>query len=206
MEPKNEQTGFTLLELIVTLVISSIMMAGVLSFTNMMSLGGNEPISAVQSSFNVNTVMVGMECFFDKLEWKELTSYGVGTIICPQEASGKIYRCTQAGKSGPAEPGWPGGGTLSDGTVVWAYHGAITEPLGTNEKPSILHMFEILGNASSTTFKDDQFGKYYLIERKFIKFDGALKEQNAVGGDTRSILKITIKDINGQQHLTTFFG
>jgi C1A family cysteine protease len=59
--------------------------------------------------------------------WRSLTNYAVGDMVKP--ASGNIYLCITAGRSGSTEPSWPipppPSPTVNDGTVTWRYLGRV---------------------------------------------------------------------------------
>jgi hypothetical protein len=61
--------------------------------------------------------------------WSGSTAYSLGDIVMPASPNGHSYRVVSAGTSGGSEPSWPtGGGSVSDGGVVWQdYSGYLPE-------------------------------------------------------------------------------
>ena len=129
--------------------------------------------------------------------WKISTNYAVGDIVIPTttKLNGHFYRCKTAGTSDAmSEPFWPkiGGSMINDGGVVWTRH--------------IQYLKEAVGMVDNT-IKNNTYGKYYLTTNKFIKFvtsGASYVEADIVGGDPENILKITIKNDEGET-LTALF-
>lgn len=58
--------------------------------------------------------------------WVPLTAYAVGHPTQPTPPNGFTYVCTIAGTSAASQPTWPvSAGTVSDGTVTWAFSGTV---------------------------------------------------------------------------------
>ena len=135
--------------------------------------------------------------------WKTATAYAVGDIVIPTTPNGHFYRCKVAGTSDVMnEPIWPkiGGSTINDGGVIWARH--------------VQYLKEAVGTVDNTV-KNNAYGQcpgincvpYYVTTNKFIKFvttGASYLETDIVGGDPENILKIAIKNDEGET-LTALF-
>ncbi len=55
--------------------------------------------------------------------WAATTVYALNDYVT---ANGNLYKVTTAGTSGSTAPTWPASGTVTDGTVTWAYVSAYT--------------------------------------------------------------------------------
>lgn len=64
--------------------------------------------------------------------WAGTTAYALGAKVV---GSARVYQCTVAGTSAAGAPTWPTSGTVTDGTVTWAYVG----PVGTDINFMIVH-------------------------------------------------------------------
>jgi len=148
--------------------------------------------------------------------WRPSTVYAANTIVVPPMFNGRFYRST-AGTSGTTQPVWPvtDGGTVADNTMTW------TEvPDGTlrwTEAGTILNKTTTTASNNDDVLNDNiynyltttpaRYGTGYTVvsaETKFVKFSSGA-EQDAVGADEESILKITIQDSATGERLTQLF-
>lgn len=54
------------------------------------------------------------------IAWSASQAAALGDLAVPTTSNGHMYQCTTAGTTGATQPTWPtGGGTVTDGTVVW---------------------------------------------------------------------------------------
>ncbi len=61
--------------------------------------------------------------------WVALGAFLLNTTIAPRKAAGRFFKATTAGTTGRVEPNWAavaGGGTVTDGTVVWTDQGTLS--------------------------------------------------------------------------------
>ena len=132
---KNNQAGFTLIEVIVTLVLVAVMAAMLSSFFGTSLTQSGAPIARLKEASNLQLVMENIVSDYNRLnalnlryKWQPSNNYRVGSIVTPTTPNGgHYYKCTVAGTSGATEPTWPtaAGGTVPDGTVTWKESGNI---------------------------------------------------------------------------------
>ena len=137
---RNRQTGFTLIEVIVTLVLVAVMAAMLTSFFGTSLTQSSAPIARLKEASNLQLVMENIVSDYNSLnalnlryKWQPSNNYRVGSIVTPKTIpvspdGGHYYKCTGAGSSGTTEPNpWPTatGGTVTDGTVTWKESGNI---------------------------------------------------------------------------------
>ena len=135
---KNGRSGFTLIELIVTLVIASIGAAMLYSFFGPALTQSSVPIARLRQVSNLQQVMENIVAEYNRLNalnlrypWKASRSYRAGSVVIPTEEyrqenkNGRYYTCITPGTSSTSEPDWPNDGTVSDGSVVWEESGNI---------------------------------------------------------------------------------
>ena len=136
---KNHQAGFTLIEVIVTLVLASVIAAMLSSFFGTSLTRSGEPIQRLMNSTNLQQVMENIVSDYNRLnalnsryKWQPSINYRNGVIVTPKTIpaspnGGHYYKCTTAGTSGATEPSWPtaNGSTVTDGSVTWKESGNI---------------------------------------------------------------------------------
>jgi prepilin-type N-terminal cleavage/methylation domain-containing protein len=119
---RNSQTGFTLLEIIITLILVSIL--GTMAYTYFGSafIGSSTPIVRLKSAFELHKAMENITADYNNhTQWQASTSYSINAIVIPTTKNWHFYRCTTAGTSGASEPTWPtaAGSTVTDGGITW---------------------------------------------------------------------------------------
>lgn len=121
------QSGFTLIEFVVSLVIAAIVAAMVYTYFGSALTQSSQPIANLAQASNLHKVMENIVADYNRLNlinlrapWKAGYKYNIGEIVLPTLSNGYYYKCTTAGQSGTSEPNW-GTSTngISDGTVVW---------------------------------------------------------------------------------------
>jgi len=219
---KDGRKGFTLIELIVTIVISAVLGSMVIIFFGSSFTESSAPILRLKKSTDLQRVMVNMTADYKKYPiWKSDKAYQGDDIVIPTlyHIIGQryYYKCTTPGKSGINEPAWTGVGSVNDGTLVWTYQGTL---------PTISTLKAKIGDADLMNKKYDygQDGKacasssdcasgsicqsnmckleYYVIENRYIMFDASNNEQEVTSG---YILKVSIKNDSGEILSTMFF-
>jgi len=221
MKPAGHSSrGFTLIEIIVTLVLAAITGTMVILLGSSL-MESSTPLSRLQKSAGLQTVMANITADYKRYPaWKASSTYSSGDMVIPTPYSvmGQryYYKCTTAGTSGSSEPNnWKGcsspseGITISDNTAVWTCQrplpalselkGKLGSPDSSNKK------YDYGQNGGTCSSSSDcssgstcdsgvcKFG-YYLIENNYITFDATNNEQKVTSGD---ILKITIKNDSG---------
>ena len=122
MLPRNSQMGFTLLEIILTLIIASILGSLVYTYFGSAFTESGTPITRLKSAFELHKAMENITADYNNhTPWQASTSYSNDDIVIPTTKNGHRYRCTTAGTSAASEPTWPTtkAGTVVDGTVTW---------------------------------------------------------------------------------------
>lgn len=175
MKPKMKWTksGFTLIEVIITVVVLAVLAAMMTSYYGQSFTRSSAPIASQSKSaiHNLNQVMERISVEYAKYpHWRPQTAYASGIIIIPPTGATNGYMYTSGGgTSGTIEPApWPMtvGGTILDSSVTWTNAGAALTLTG-------------LQTAIGTEGTDytDAFGSYNVIHNHFITFDASNVEQ-----------------------------
>lgn len=193
-------SGFTLIEIIITLVIVSILSTMVVTYMGTSFQQSSRPIHNYQKTLELHQTMENILAHYKSLmeentAWKHNTNYAEGDVVTPTTGNGHRYICTKAGASNadplnqPAWPvNWPDVETLiNDNTVVWM------------ESLAWLKINKI-GIEDPVNKQDNAYGAYFSIENRFIKFkpDGTEDPAGIANGDPADILKVTIANDIGQ--------
>lgn len=118
--------GFTLIEVIITLVIIAVFAAMMGTYFSSSITQSSNPIFRLRAASQLNNVLEQMAAAYSgHQQWKPGTTYAVGSIVIPpvKTRTGVIYEATSAGTSGSAIPDWlqtP----ITDNTVTWTTHAA----------------------------------------------------------------------------------
>lgn len=202
-------TGFTLIEIIAVLLLTSVA-GGILYFYfNSAFVESQKPLSDVQKFYDLHKVVENMIADYainhsewQKLQprWQKMTYYPALSMVRAKEYSpgvnrGYIYRCISAGKSGKTEPNFESGlSPITDGTLTWTKMSGLSE----------------LKNKIALPIPNE-YGTYTVQENKFIKFvwdttDSVYKEpkDDILPGEPETILKVTISNDSGTT-LTNLF-
>ncbi len=181
---KINKAGFTLIEIIVTVVIVAILGAMIITFLSDSFIKSSDPVKRLQKTSDLNRIMANIMADYNRYpKWRSGTTYTVGDYVVPTIRNGHYYKCTTAGTSSSVnEPDWPlaTGGTKSDGSVTpitW------TE---TAENGSLLTLANLQNNINNKNY-----GTYDVVF-KFIQF---VSDAETPGGN--NILKVTIKNDQG---------
>jgi prepilin-type N-terminal cleavage/methylation domain-containing protein len=119
---RNSQPGFTLLEIIITLILASILGTMMYSYFGSAFIGSSTPIARLNKAFHLHEAMENITADYNNhTPWQASMSYSNDDIVIPTTKNGLRYRCTIAGTSAVSEPTWPttAGGTVTDGGVIW---------------------------------------------------------------------------------------
>jgi prepilin-type N-terminal cleavage/methylation domain-containing protein len=141
----NLKSGFTLIEVIITLVVVAVAAAMMAVYFGTLYTQSSVPISRLVAAGNLNQIMERITADYNNepATWSPGTTYAttnsslgtaLPTVILPTEANRNGYRyiCTNAGTSGTTEPTW-NNATISGSTVTepsglkWTY-GGFTPP------------------------------------------------------------------------------
>jgi prepilin-type N-terminal cleavage/methylation domain-containing protein len=190
-----QQRGFTLIEVIVTILVVAIFASMMIVFFGSSLTESRVPISRLQKASALHQVMANITADYNKYpKWRGSTNYTAGTIVTPTVRNGHYYTCTTAGVSSSTEPSWPlaSGSTVNDGAAVWTENGSV---------PALSVLQASIG-ADGSDMKDNAYGKYYVVENKFIKFVSDTETDDTSGEN--KLLKVTIKNDSGER-LTALF-
>lgn len=195
-ETDRQQRGFTLIEVIVTVLVVAISASMMTVFFGSSLIESGVPISRLQKASALHQVMANITADYNKYpKWRDSTTYTVEIKVTPTVRNGHFYKCTTTGASSSTEPAaWPvsSGSTVNDGTVVWTENGSL---------PALSVLKASIGAAGSD-LKDNDYGKYYVVENKFIKFVSDSEADDASGEN--KLLKVIIKSDSGER-LTALF-
>ncbi|MBU1570193.1 MAG: prepilin-type N-terminal cleavage/methylation domain-containing protein, partial [Proteobacteria bacterium] len=150
---KNHLAGFTLIEVIVSLVVAAIMASMIYTYFGNALTQSSVPIFRLQKASNLQKVMENIIADYERLnqlnlrfKWRKNAKYKVGEIVLPSDSlvtkdskianNGRYYICMTAGtSSNTLLPSWPAvtattttlGRTISltDGSVVWREEGYV---------------------------------------------------------------------------------
>jgi len=181
------QSGFTLIEIIITVVIVAILGAMILTFLSKSLVDSSEPVKRLRQTSDLNRVMANITADYNKYpKWRSSTSYTAGNYVVPTIRNGHFY-ASGGGTSDPIEPGnWPtaSAATVNDGGVTWTESGSLLT----------------LGNLQAN-INNKNYGTYDVVHNAFIQFP--------VGSDTETtggsnILKVSIGNNQGET-LTALF-
>jgi len=133
----NLKSGFTLIEVIITLVVIAVVAAMIAVYFGTSYTQSSVSISRLMAADNLNQIMEKITGDYNNAPttWSPGTAYTSGTapptVVLPTEANrnGYQYICTSAGTSGATEPIWASyttiGSTVPDGGVTWTNGGLI---------------------------------------------------------------------------------
>jgi prepilin-type N-terminal cleavage/methylation domain-containing protein len=127
MKPRknDSEPGFTLIEVIITLVIVAVVAAMMTAYFGTGITQSSIPIFRLGAAGKLNEVMEKITAQYSQYpQWQKNTQYAAGTIILPTtpKRTGLLYTTTSGGTSGATEPtSWPRtqDGTISDNTITW---------------------------------------------------------------------------------------
>lgn len=131
----NLESGFTLIEVIITLVVVAMVAAMMVAYFGTSITQSSLPVIRLQSAGKLNQIMEKITADYNSepATWSPSTMYSVGAntpaVILPTATNrnGYQYICTAVGTwtSGATEPAWPAtiGATVNDGTVIWTNSG-----------------------------------------------------------------------------------
>jgi prepilin-type N-terminal cleavage/methylation domain-containing protein len=124
---KNAASGFTLIEVIITIVIVAVVGAMMVTYFGTSITQSSLPSFRLNAAAKLNDVLEQISARYSRYpQWSPNTTYAAGAVIIPSptKRTGLLYTTTGGGTSGSSENSitWPltmGGTTAPDGTVTW---------------------------------------------------------------------------------------
>jgi prepilin-type N-terminal cleavage/methylation domain-containing protein len=175
--------GFTLIEIVVTLVIVAVMGTMIYTYFGKAFSESATPVLQLQRYTDLHRAMENIRAaYHGNPKWRSGTVYAVGATVIPTNPNGRYYTCTTGGTSGTTEPVWFQGGPFIDNTVRWGVASSKVDL--TTLKTSI---------GTEGTDQDNAYGKYHVVANRFITFDGSGAEQVDASGKN-NILKVVIQN------------
>jgi prepilin-type N-terminal cleavage/methylation domain-containing protein len=202
--------GFTLIEVIVTLVVLAIVAAMLAGFFGTSITESSAPVFRLQAAYSLNQTLEKITAFYNSQSssqtqpptWSGSTSYAKNDIVIPTVSNGYQYICTKEGTSGTTEPAWStGNSAIDDNGIHWKNNGAAAAQTDIVVLQTQIGAF---GGGENQDYTNKTFGgdpaavSYHLVENRFIKFDaGSNAEVNINDTPTDPLygkyLKVTIK-------------
>ena len=204
---KNAEYGFTLIEVIITIVVVAIVAAMMTAYFGTGITQSSIPIFRLNAAGKINRLLEKITAEYDQIpRWSPGTPYNsyivnvsTASIVIPtpsrrQEPYGYQYQCTVAGTSAAAtaEPAWPVPGTpstcgsaptytgctVTDGGVTWQLYAVAPLLTGLQTKIGV----EVSGESDGGHDYTQTFGgtpiTYRVFQNRFIKFNASNLEEN----------------------------
>lgn len=208
---RGAQKGFSLLEMIVLLVTTSILAAMMYTYFGRAVTHGYVPLASLQRSLDLSTALENMTSDYANWvgaaaapAWKANTVYQPGDRVrVPNGEFGHLFQCVEEnGESGPNPPAWINvpGAIVPDGTTRWEVLPGELD--GFLEKISRLADGGGSGSADGVV-QDYEYGRYGIQYLGFIRFSGG-EEQPAAPEDPRNSLKVALVNGDGERISTLF--
>lgn len=219
------QRGFTLLEIIITLVIVSLFSVMLFTYSGSKSfIGSVTPLQRIQTASTIHQIMEMITADYQGYpRWKPGVAYATGSRITPIKRNGYFYQPVANCTSGAAEPSlWnTANGSLSPEGGSGCTWRLTYQPVVTNPYPNpILPLSElrrkIAGLAAGSAVPGDgregqtvYYGnspatgmQYTIVNNRYI--NPAVSWDTASGSAT-AYLKVTLQSAGGGERLTVIF-
>jgi len=198
LQKRDSESGFTLIETIITIVIIAVVAVMLLSYFGPGIIHSADPIARLQTSARLTQVLEEITLNAQRPYWQAGYTYAAGAVVIPTLNSGQHgfqYTAQNSGTSGSTEPAWPlppqGGSstTVQDGGVTWELNTTNCAPTlsgtcpivctnaGYTCPPGLQSAIGAEGTTKSITFPDNSTVSYYVVENRFIYFNAANTEQ-----------------------------
>jgi prepilin-type N-terminal cleavage/methylation domain-containing protein len=200
--------GFTLIEIIVTLVIIAVMGTMTYTYFGQAFLQSVNPILRLQKSVDLHKTMANITADYNVYpKWRSGAVYTPGSKVIPSNPNRRYYTCPPGGggTSSSTEPDWlTSGPTYTEATgVKWTDSGSLrTLPLYSSTDP-LTYLKSGIG--AEDTDQNNAYGKYHVVKNRFTQFVSDIDQDNDSSG-TNKILKVTLKNENGETLTSLFFS
>ena len=207
MRPSQRASGFTLIEVIATLVIVSVLGTVAYVYFGKSFLESVTPVTRLKQTAALNRIMENITADYNIYpKWRSGESYAVGARVIPSNPNRRYYTCTTAGTSGTTEPDWWGSGPdFTEPTgVKWTDSGSLKTLLPL---PTLRTRIGVEGSVQSANEygknSDGTYTTYTVVVNRFVRFDTNDKEQDDPSGN---MLKVTLRNENGETLTALFFS
>lgn len=217
---KKRERGFSLLEIIITLVIVAIVASMYFTFSTSKSFTGSvNPVQSVQYANNIHQIMERITADYEGYpRWKPNTPYTTASRVVPLKRNGYFYQPTANCTSGAAEPStWntTNGSNSSEGGTgcTWrlTYQLVVTNPYPNPILSLVTLRQKIAGNIANSSGEGNTVYyngssatgmQYRIVNNRYV--DPATSWDTASGSPT-SYLKVTVQSASGGERLTAIF-
>jgi prepilin-type N-terminal cleavage/methylation domain-containing protein len=176
------QSGFSLIEIIVTMIFVAIFSAMVLTFLSKSLVDSADPVKRLRQASDLHKVMANIMADYNRYpKWRSGTTYTFGNYVVPTIRNGHFYTTSGGGTSGSKEPDWPP--KSLDNNITWTDGGLL--PNLTTLKTNI---------GSENSHQNNAYGTYDVVHNTFVQFPLTTDAETAGGNN---ILKVTIKNDQG---------
>ena len=206
MRPTRPASGFTLIEVIATLVIVSVLGTVAYVYFGKGFLESVTPVTRLKQTAALHRIMENITADYNVYpKWRSGEFYAVGANVIPTNSNRHYYTCTSAGTSGTTEPDW------------WSSGPAFTEPTGVKWTDSgslktllPLPTLQTRIGAEGSVQSANEYGKnsdgtyttYTVVKNRFVRFVNDVEQDDTSGSN--NILKVTLQNENGET-LTSLF-
>ena len=206
MRRSQRASGFTLIEIIATLVIVSVLATFAYIYFGKGFLESVTPVTRLKQTAALHRVMENITADYNVFpKWRSGQSYAAGASVIPSNPNRRYYTCTTAGTSGTTEPDW------------WSSGPAFTEPTGVKWTDSgslktllPLPTLQTRIGAEGSVQSANEYGKnsdgtyttYTVVKNRFVRFVNDVEQDDTSGSN--NILKVTLQNENGET-LTSLF-
>ena len=210
MRPGRQSCGFTLIEVIATLVIVAVLGTVAYVYFGKGFLESVSPVTRLKHTAALHRVMENIRADYNVYpKWRSGESYAAGARVIPSNPNRRYYTCTTAGTSGASEPVWWSGGpayTESTG-VKWIDSGSLRtlaiRPLTVLQTGIGAEGSDQTTNPYGLNPDGATYTKYTVVRNRFTEFVNGVDQDGDASG-LKSILKVTLRNENGEE-LTAFF-
>lgn len=199
---KDTQSGFSLIEVIVTLIVVGVFAAIFAPYLGTSLTLSTLAVTRTNQALDLQRAVENMTADFIKPYWEKNTSYAENTIIGGIKKDGDIYRTGYLYKVTT-----PGGG-VSDGTPKSEFINPSADQIVQEDTglewteccPEVLNALKT-NIGSSDTVGLQTYGTYGVVYNKFIKWKKDVSPyqlQDTVFGDPENMLEVKLKNTLGE--------